>query len=132
MDKIDFENGVTKANAETMNGFQGNVERAIEEVRSRKCYTLDSSILLNSWRTNGICEVSIGSGLVNLHLSVREGNMMDILQLPSDCTPGWTTLFPCMTTSGEVSYLTVDLNGKISCLSSLVGKSILCNVSFSV
>lgn len=32
MDKISFENGVTKASAETMNGLQDNVERAIAGV----------------------------------------------------------------------------------------------------
>lgn len=32
MDKISFENGVTRASAETMNGLQDNVERAIEGV----------------------------------------------------------------------------------------------------
>ena len=31
MDKINFQNGVTKVNADTFNTFQNNIEKAIEE-----------------------------------------------------------------------------------------------------
>lgn len=124
MDKIEFKNGVTKANATTMNLLQKNMSDSVEE----KSLTVT---LLNSWEKYYGCQIFKREKTVHLSLCVRNGGGTHILTLPEGYRPSETIFVPA-TAEGSGSYLSIDTNGYVYCASADVGKLMTINASFMV
>ena len=65
MEKINFQDNVTKANAETMTQFQDNIENAINEKQDAGDYALKGTILWKNSNTSS----NFNSQTINLNLA---------------------------------------------------------------
>lgn len=106
MEKINFQDNITKANAETMNTFQDNIENAINEISKQENFVTDGTAVKCGYKIDGkdvyVKRISLGvlpnkneksvpHGITNFIPIKFEGiayssDLTDIIQL-SSATP---------------------------------------------
>ena len=123
MAKINYQNlpsTTTPLNATNLNSMQ-------ETITSQAL----SSLLVNSWATNGYNKVIKDNNIVHLTMSVRYGTAAKILTLPAGYRPSSTVILPSY--NGSVGNLvTVGTTGDVTVLdSSQIGSSVCFSTTYT-